>query len=127
MMLQDETAHHKVYDVVRMLPPGPHRYFYSVDGKVKVAKEQHKTTKKDKKEKKIFLDLSKVEIPKFEDGPNSSNKNSPKKNTPKALKGIREKEAAPEAEPLPDYYELDLPEVNYIEVIHQNKHVFSEE
>jgi len=39
MMLQDEAAHHKVYDVTRMLPPGTHRYFYSVDGKVKVAKE----------------------------------------------------------------------------------------
>ena len=43
-----------------MLPPGPHRYFYSVDGQPRVAKEQHKTTKKDKREKKLFLDTSKV-------------------------------------------------------------------
>ena len=28
---------------------------------------------------------------------------------------------------MPDYYELDLPEVNYIEVIAQNKNIFSEE
>ena len=95
-----------------MLPPGPHRYFYSVDNKPKVAKEQHKTTKKDKREKRIFLDTSKFEIPKFED------ENSPKKNSPKGgLKGVRPKDAPPEPEPLPDYYELDLPEVNYIEVI----------
>ena len=37
MMLQDEGAEQKVYDVYRMMPPGPHRYFYSVGGKVKVA------------------------------------------------------------------------------------------
>jgi len=71
--------------------------------------------------------MSKVEIPKFEDGPTSSSKNSPKKNTPKGLKGVRGKEAPPEKEPLPDYYELDLPEVNYIEAIHQNKTVFTQE
>ena len=97
-----------------MLPPGNHRYFYTVDGKVKVAKDQQKTTKKDKKEKKVLLDMSKVEIPAFEDDPRGSSKNSPKKNTPK---GVRSKDAPPEPEPLPDYYELDLPEVNYIENI----------
>jgi len=30
---------------------------------------------------------------------------------------VREKEAAPEREPNPDYYSLELPEVNYIENI----------
>ena len=106
-----------------MLPPGSHKYFYSVDGKVKVAKDQHKTTNTEKKEKKLFLDLSKVEIPKFDDDLATSGKNS-KKNTPK---GVRVKEAAPEPEPLPDYYELDMPEVNYIEVIAQTKSVFTED
>ena len=57
-------------------------------------------------------------IPEVESGIGSSAKNSPKKNTPKgAPKGVRAKETPPEAEAAPDYYELDLPEVNYIENI----------
>ena len=66
-----------------------------------------------------MLDLSKLEIPKFEgDSTNISPKkgNTPldsKKATPK---NIRQKEVEKEAEPV-DYYELDLPQVNYIENI----------
>ena len=78
-----------------------------------------------------MLDLSKVEIPQADPlttatGPNSS-KASPKKGTPKGQpSGVRAKEAAPEPEPLPDWYELDLERVNYIENIAQTKTVFSQ-
>lgn len=41
-------------------------------------------------------------------------KDPSKKATPK---GLRSKEAPPEEEPHPDYYDLDLPEVNYIQNI----------
>lgn len=108
MMLQDEGAEQKVYDVYRMMPPGPHRYFYSVGGKVKVAQDQDKTTSQVKKIKKPMLDMSKLVIPPAVDAEGNL-LNSPKKKTPKSGQGQRVKEAAAEAEPLPDYYELDLP------------------
>ena len=44
---------------------------------------------------------------------NGSTPDGKKSNT----KGMREKPPVPETEPLPDYYELDLPVVNYIENI----------
>ena len=85
MMPQDDNP--KEYEVYRMLPPGAHRYFFSIDGKVKVAKDQQKTRKQDKKEKKLFLDLSKLKIEKFESGTNTpSGKNTSKKGTPKGLR-----------------------------------------
>ena len=62
--LMTTEADEKVYEIYRMLPPGSHRYFYSVDGKVSVAKDQNQTSKKEKKEKKLFLDMSKLVIPK---------------------------------------------------------------
>ena len=44
----------------------------------------------------------------------------------KSPKGFfRVKEAVPEDEPEPDYYEINLPEVNYIENILQTRTVFS--
>lgn len=119
------ATNEKEYEVYRMLPPGPHRYFYSIDGKVSVAKDQETTTKKEKHEKKLYLDLSKLVIPEAEDplrsSVNNTGKGTPKdsakaKNTPKT-KGLRAKTPPPEEEPLPDYYELDLPKVNYIESI----------
>ena len=39
LMLQTEEGSIKEYEIYRMLPPGPHRYFYSVDGKVKIAED----------------------------------------------------------------------------------------
>ena len=36
LMMQDEEDE-SVYEVYRMLPPGPHRYYYTVDHKVKIA------------------------------------------------------------------------------------------
>ena len=121
MMRSEESGHEHLWEVFRMLPPGPHRYFFSVDGQVKVARDHVRTHKKDKKEKKLYLDMSKVVIPK------DSAKSSPKKGTPKEQKGLRAKEAAPEKEAEPDYYELDLPEVNYIENIHQTKTIYTME
>lgn len=100
-----------------MLPPGGHRYFYSNDGQPVVAKDQAKTVKSDKKEKKIYLDMDILEIPKFDNKLKSTN-TTPRdstKSTPK--KFLREKEPVAIKEPDPDYYELDLPEVNYIENI----------
>jgi len=56
-----------IYEVYRMLPPGPHRYFYSIDGKVVVAKDQHTTKKKEKHQKKLMLDLTKTKFPPLEE------------------------------------------------------------
>ena len=50
------------------------------------------------------------------DSKNPTPKKSSKKTTPKGF--LRDKEPVPEKEPEPDYYELNLPEVNYIENIH---------
>ena len=64
--------------------------------------------------------MSKIEVPSF-------NKNSAKnslKSTPKGSKKssnkpfFRAKKPAAEEKPPVDYYELNLPEVNYIENIH---------
>lgn len=119
-MMKPEDGPGKEYEIYRMLPPGSHRYFFSIDGAPKVAQEQKRTEKKvEKKEKKLLLDLNKLEIPQFDgDTTNFSPKKGmvdSKKATPK---NVRAKEAAPEKEPDPDYYELNLPEVNYIENIH---------
>jgi len=81
-------------------------------------------------EKRLLLDLEKLEIPKF-DGVTTNL--SPKKGagTPKDGKktpvGVRAKEAQPDREPDPDYYELDLPEVNYIKNIHQTRTIYAKD
>jgi len=49
-----------VYEVYRMLPPGEHRYFFSVDGTPSVAKEQRRAKQAKKKEKKLYLDMEKL-------------------------------------------------------------------
>jgi len=38
LMMVDE-ANERVYEVYRMLPPGPHRYFFTIDNKLKIAQE----------------------------------------------------------------------------------------
>lgn len=47
-MMVDE-ANERVYEVYRMLPPGPHRYFFTIDNKLKIAQEQETTSKKEEK------------------------------------------------------------------------------
>lgn len=42
LMMQSDHSE-LLYEVYRMLPPGPHRYFYSVDGNPVVAKDHPKT------------------------------------------------------------------------------------
>ena len=79
-----------------MLPPGDHRYYFSIDGVPTVAKDQKKTTIQEKRIKKIDLDLQKYEHPKDE-----SLINTPKKKSD----GRREKVVLVE-EDKPDYYEL---------------------
>ena len=106
-LMMQVSADELVYEVYRMLPPGPHRYFYSCDGKVSVAKDQPKTTRKDKRPKQLQLDTSKFTVPVDESVRNSQN--SSVNNTPKRAKtGVRPKEEVVE-EPAPDYYEMDLP------------------
>lgn len=127
MMKADATS--QVYEVHRMLPPGNHRYFFSVDGQPSIAKEQKRTehSKSKQRDKKLMLDMSKLQIPTFDDGGSPKKGTTPKDSKKKTPKGVREKEAAPEKEPDPDYYELDLPEVNYIENIAQTKTIHSKD
>ena len=67
------------------------------------------------------MDLSKLVIPKPDSMLTSiqtSGKGTPKDGSKKSTaKGSRAKTPPKEEDPLPDYYELDLPEVNYIEHI----------
>ena len=54
----------KVYEVYRMLPPGQHKYFYSIGGNIKVAKNQPQAHGYDKNlEKPKHLDLTKRVLP----------------------------------------------------------------
>ena len=65
------------------------------------------TTRTDKRPKNLQLDTSKFKIP-------TESLNSSVNNTPKKSKtGVRLKEEVVE-EPAPDYYEMDLPQVNFI-------------
>ena len=51
---------------------------------------------------------------------------SPKESKKAMPKGFfRQKESLPEKKPELDYYELNLPEVNYIENIHQTRSIYS--
>ena len=62
LMMQGDNE--KVYEVYRMLPPGDHRYFFSVDGSPVVARDQKKTKeKKEKLPKRLFLNLEKTKWP----------------------------------------------------------------
>ena len=80
MMKASETGFE--YDLYRMLPPGAHRYFFSIGGEPCTAQDQNRTKKKkEKKSKKLILDMSKLEIPKFE---GTSTNISPKKDSRKA-------------------------------------------
>ena len=122
LMMKSENGGRE-YEVYRMLPPGSHRYFFSIDGEPVVAQEQTRTDSMEQKpEKKLLLDLTKLEIPQFDgDTTNFSPKKAlgtPNDNKKKTPSNVRAKEAVPEKEPEPDYYQLDLPEVNYIENIH---------
>jgi len=73
--------------------------------------------------------LTKLVIP--IDDPLKSGKNSPKKgSTPKgaaaaAGSGRRAKESAPEPEDVPEWHELNLEKVNYIENIAQTTTIYS--
>jgi hypothetical protein len=127
--LMTANDNENVYEVYRMLPPGPHRYFYSIDGKVVVAKDQHTTKKKEKHLKKLMLDLTKTKFPTLEEVRESLDSTFKGKSpnngaSPNAKKGMRDKGPAPEVEQLPEYYELDLPVVNYIEHITQTRTIF---
>ena len=128
LMMKSESG--REYEVYRMLPPGSHQYFFSINGEPCVAKDQNLTSKKnEKKPKKVMLDLEKLEIPRFEGATTTI---SPKKgNTPKdskkaTPKNVRSKEVEQEPEPI-DYYELELPEVNYTDNILQTRTIYSNE
>ena len=58
-----KNEENKVYEVYRMLPPGKHRYFYSVGTEVRVAKNQLQTSETlDKKERKEYIDTKPREL-----------------------------------------------------------------
>lgn len=64
-----------------MLPPGPHRYFFSISGEPCVAKDQPVTHKKEeRKNKKIFLDTSKLDVAALAQKFKNNTKPTPKKN-----------------------------------------------
>lgn len=107
LMMQTDTSELQ-YEVYRMLPPGPHRYFYSNDGNPVIAKDLPKTsTKAEKKPKKLMLNLEKTKWPTEEEiaamrsnlgsaAGGGTPKRGGTKATPKASKGLRSKEALPE-------------------------------
>ena len=62
-LMMQRSEGEMVYEVYRMLPPGPHRYFFSCDGVVSVAKDHPMTTRKEKRPKVDQLDTTKFKLP----------------------------------------------------------------
>ena len=75
-LMLPQKRNDKVYEIYRMLPPGKHKYFFTVGRDIKVAKDQPQTTNDptDKKAKKPILDLTKTVLPSDELGPDGKKK-----------------------------------------------------
>ena len=54
------------FEINRMLPPGPHRYFFSIDDEPIVAKDQEHTLEKiERNERRANIDFTKLDMAKL--------------------------------------------------------------
>ena len=130
-LMLPQKRNDKVYEIYRMLPPGKHKYFFTVGRDIKVAKDQPQTTNDptDKKAKKPILDLTKTVLPSDELGPDGKKKQTPvgadlkKKQTMGGGMTIKKK-VEKEEDKEEDYYEMHIPKMNITEQIYLNQNLF---
>ena len=130
-MMPDEN-NPKLYELWRMLPPGKHKYFYSVGNIIQVAKDQPQGDGTDKNlQKPEFLDLTRLELPgdiaakrNQDKSQSNSSKKSPttrrNKNTQRQMN-----ESSDSIKIVPDFYEMLIEKVNVIENIAATKTIYS--
>ena len=113
-----------------MLPPGKHKYFFTVGREIRVAKDQpqDQVQYSDKKVKKPILDITKTVLP-SELGPDGKKRQTPVGADSKKKQSMGggmtiKKKVEKEEDAEDDYYEMEIPKMNVTENIYLNKNLF---
>ena len=129
-LMLPQKRNEKVYELYRMLPPGKHKYFFTVGREIRVAKDQpqDQVQYSDKKVKKPILDITKTVLP-SELGPDGKKRQTPVGADSKKKQSMGggmtiKKKVEKEEDAEDDYYEMEIPKMNVTENIYLNKNLF---